>query len=123
MIKNTKPLAPLMVLIALSLSTASSASMADDQEGAQVNSVSTTLLQAVSIAEQATSSQAFEAELERENGIWVYDIETTRTDGRQYEVRIDANNGEVIRKRLEDDYDDELRLNQVFRLIFSILAW
>lgn len=48
-----------------------------------------------------------EAELEiSDNGYVVYDLEVAGDDGNNHEVKVDAGNGEVLHRDLEDESDD-----------------
>ncbi|MCR5877707.1 PepSY domain-containing protein [Phenylobacterium sp. J367] len=52
---------------------------------------------AVAAAEQATGGRAFEADLDTERGVLVYEIDLVK-DGRPMEATIDATSGQVIRQ-------------------------
>lgn len=54
------------------------------------------LAQAVAAAEQALAARAFDAELDRERGRLVYDIDLVK-DGRPVEAKVDALSGKLIR--------------------------
>lgn len=56
------------------------------------------LAQAVATAEQAVGGRAFDAELDRERGVLVYEIDLVK-DGRAVEVHIDAATGRVVRQQ------------------------
>ena len=56
---------------------------------------------------EAQPGRATETELEtNDSGYVVYDIEITGDDGRNHEVTVDAGNGEVLYRELEDEVDD-----------------
>ena len=47
-------------------------------------------------------SRVLEVELEREHGTYVYEIEILTPDGRVEALRVDATDGRVLRRRLDD---------------------
>ena len=60
--------------------------------------------QAVDIALAAVPGRVYELELEKEDGIMVWEVELlSAKDNKEYEVLIDATSGEVINMELEDD--------------------
>lgn len=61
------------------------------------------LNQASAIALQQVPGSIQEAELEKEDGTVVWEIEIAGTDEKRYELNIDANNGNVISKELDED--------------------
>ena len=50
--------------------------------------------------------QVLEAELEREHGQAVYEIEIASTTGAVTEITVDAHSGELLSSKIEDDDDD-----------------
>ena len=60
------------------------------------------LNQASAIALQQVPGAIQEAELDKEDGIVIWEIEITGADEKRYELNIDANNGNVISKKLDD---------------------
>lgn len=62
--------------------------------------------QAIAIALAEFPGEVEEVELEREDGILIYEVEIETADGGETEVEIDANSGEIIEVSLEDDDDD-----------------
>lgn len=56
------------------------------------------LAQAVAAAEQAIGGRAFDAELDREGGVLVYEIDLVK-NGRAVEADVDAASGKVLRHR------------------------
>lgn len=54
---------------------------------------------AVAAAEQATGGRAFEADLDTERGVLVYEIDLVK-DGRPMEASVDATSGRVVRQSL-----------------------
>jgi uncharacterized membrane protein YkoI len=43
-----------------------------------------------------------EVELEKEHGLYIYEIEVLDNEGRVWEMEIDAENGEILKTELED---------------------
>ena len=65
-----------------------------------------TARQAMDIAQAAVPGQIYELELEREQGVMAWEVElVSNSDGKEYEILIDANSGEVIETEMEDDDD------------------
>lgn len=56
---------------------------------------------AIQIARQHVPGLVVEAELKREHGQQIFEIEIVTSDGVRYEVEIDANSGEVIEISLD----------------------
>lgn len=63
--------------------------------------------QAVEIALAEVQGDVQETELDREDGMQVYEIEILTADGVEMEVEINADTGEVLEVDAEDDYTDE----------------
>lgn len=59
--------------------------------------------QAVKIAEDSTSGKASEVELESEDGVVVYEVEITLSDGTEKDVLVDAMTGALSEDREEDE--------------------
>ncbi len=76
----------------------------DDNDEFIYEDVKLTINEAIEIAKKALGgkSQVTEVELEKENGIIVYDIEI-RLDNKEFEIEVDANTGEIISQ--EEDID------------------
>ena len=53
--------------------------------------------QAMQIALQQVPGQVVQAELEVDDGMVIYEIDIRTNDGHKYEVKIDANSGNVIK--------------------------
>ena len=62
--------------------------------------------QAIEIALLEVPGEVQEAELEREDGVMVYEIEILDANGQEFEIEIAADTGEVIEIEAEDDDDD-----------------
>lgn len=63
--------------------------------------------QAVEIALAEVPGDVQETELEREDGMQVYEVEILTADGVEMEIEIDANTGEILEVEAEDDDDDD----------------
>ena len=63
--------------------------------------------QAIEIALLEVPGEVEEIELEREDGMWVYEVEIMSADGQEYEVEIAADTGDVIEVEAEDEDDDD----------------
>lgn len=61
--------------------------------------------QAIEIALAEVKGEVQETELEREHGNLVYEIEILTSEGREMEVEIDAETGEVLEIEAEDEDD------------------
>jgi len=62
--------------------------------------------QAIKIAEDGTSGKATEVELESEDGVVVYEVEVTLSDGTEKEMLVDAMTG-ALSEDSEEDEDKE----------------
>ena len=58
--------------------------------------------QAVEIALADVPGQVVEAELEREDGVVVWEIEVVDSQNQLFEFEIDANSGDILEKELDD---------------------
>lgn len=65
---------------------------------------SVTASQAAAIAEKRIGGIATDVDYERDRRGDYYDVEVRKSNGEEWDVRIDARTGKVIRTRL--DYDD-----------------
>ena len=63
--------------------------------------------QAIEIALLEVPGEVQEIELEKEDGMLVYEVEIINADGEEYEVEIAADTGAVIEVEAEDDEDDD----------------
>lgn len=61
--------------------------------------------QAIEIALNAAPGEVQKSELEREDGVMVYEIEILTAEGFEMEVEIDAGTGDVLEVEVEDDDD------------------
>jgi uncharacterized membrane protein YkoI len=59
--------------------------------------------QAIEIALLEVAGDVQEVELERDDGMMVYEVEIVDAEGQEYEIEIAADTGEVIEVEAEDD--------------------
>ncbi|MCY4334915.1 MAG: PepSY domain-containing protein [Litoreibacter sp.] len=65
-----------------------------------------TMAQAIEIALLEVSGEVQEAELEKDDGVMIYEIEILDANGQEYEVEIAADTGTVIEVEAEDEDHD-----------------
>ncbi len=58
--------------------------------------------QVLAMIEKEQPGDVIEIELERKNGVWVYELELIDTDGRVREFDIDARSGEILKVSFEE---------------------
>jgi uncharacterized membrane protein YkoI len=92
-------------LVAGLLAIAGTAGFATMQANAETPTL--TQAQAVEIALAKVPGEVQETELEREDGVQVYEIEILTADGVEMEVEINADSGEILEIEAEDDYTDK----------------
>lgn len=92
-------------IVASLLAAAGAAGMLTTQANAETPAVSEA--QAIEIALAEVQGEVQETELDREDGMQVYEIEILTADGVEMEVEINAATGEVLEVEAEDDYTDE----------------
>lgn len=92
-------------IVASLLAAAGAAGMLTTQANAETPAVSEA--QAIEIALAEVQGEVQETELDREDGMQVYEIEILTADGVEMEVEINAATGEVLVVEAEDDYTDE----------------
>lgn len=63
--------------------------------------------QAIELALVEVPGEVQETELENEDGKHVYEIEILSADGKEMEVEIDAQTGEILEVEAEDDDDND----------------
>lgn len=90
----------MVVLLAAGVSSAALAWDKEDLERLAAAKIS--LTEAVSIAEKAHQGKAIEAELDDSFGKVVYDVVVVKGD-RFYDLRIDAQTGEILRNTEDKD--------------------
>ncbi len=60
------------------------------------------LQEIISLVSKEESERVLEAELEDENGRYIYEIELLDGDGKVWEYEVDATTGEILSKERED---------------------
>ena len=63
--------------------------------------------QAIEIALLEVPGDVEEVELEKDDGVMIYEIEILGADGQEFEVEIAAADGTIIEIEVEDDHDDD----------------
>lgn len=79
------------------------ASQKGDDSASLIQDASLGVDQAMAIALADVPGNVIEAEIERENGKLIWEIEIVDQQNQVYELEIDANSGEILEKELEDD--------------------
>lgn len=57
--------------------------------------------EAMNIAVGRVPGQIVKVELERENGVWVYEVEIITPQGVKYEVEVDINTGNIVKVEID----------------------
>ena len=87
----------------------------------QVNSVNTDLKTATDLALTAVPGMIVEAELERENGHFVWEIEIVDSNQQRVSVELDGQSGEIIEQQVENgtspDLADILSLDEALSIV------
>jgi len=60
------------------------------------------LAQVIGQLQRQQPGRVLEVELERKHGVWVYEIELLAEDGAVWEFKLDAANGELLKRERED---------------------
>lgn len=102
-----KILLPLLVAMAVLPGTVN----ADDQDRAlqavELGEI-LPLAKILAIVDERFGGRVIEIELDRDDGVYVYEIELVSAQGRLYEVYVNAANGRIIELEAEDEfYDDD----------------
>ncbi len=90
--------------LAIALALTGTQGYADDQDRAlQLREAGEilSLEKILSINEKQIEGHILEVELERENGTLIYELEILDSKGRVWELKIDATNGQIIKRELE----------------------
>lgn len=97
----------LAIAAAMTCAAAYGSAHANENDALAVVATKISITQAIAIAEQHVKGKAARAEYENTKQGWAYDVEVV-SNGRVFDVRIDANKGKVL-SSLEDqvDHDDE----------------
>jgi len=80
----------------------------DDKDRARHALEAGEILQLADILTAATAAhpgRVIEIELERDDGRWVYELELVSSQGRLFEMEVDAASGVVLEVELEEDDD------------------
>lgn len=56
---------------------------------------------AISIATEQVPGEVIKVELDRENGLFIYEVDIVNAQGIKYEVEIDAQTGRILNIRLD----------------------
>ncbi len=72
------------------------------EQGKELLSVKLSMEEAIATAKTQFPGQVLEAELEREDGQVVYEIEIVSTTGVVTEIKVDAESGELLSSKIED---------------------
>lgn len=103
--KFTKIATATTVLLAIAATAYAATTIRNDAAPAIEAKVS--MLQAISIAEQAGNGKATRVEYENTKNGWAYDVEVV-SQAKVFDVRIDADKGTVISSKEDTaDHDDE----------------
>lgn len=81
----------------------------EKSETAAILSAKLSVADAAKTAETETGGKAVEVSIDDEKGIVIYEVETLKADGSEFEVRINAMDGKVIKivKANDEDSDKE----------------
>jgi len=77
----------------------------DDHVRARELSQRGEILSLEKIAERARAThpgKLIDIDLEREHGLWIYEVELLDDQGRVWELKLDARNGELLKKEQDD---------------------
>ena len=102
--KNRKT--ALAIVATAALAGAAYATTTDENDARLALSTTTTLGQAVAIAEQHVKGRAARAELESSDGKLIYEVEVV-TSSKVFDIHINATNG-TVEKVSEDANDDDI---------------
>lgn len=95
-----------VLLVAAGIATAGGLAFAkttgDENDAvADLSKAKITLAQAVSAAEAQAVGKATKADLERERGTVVFDVEVVTADNKVFDVKVDAADGKVLFSKLD----------------------
>lgn len=97
-----KTVIPALVIAAVGVATAAGWAFANQAGGTENDAVADlaaariSLTQAVSAAEAHAAGRATRAELERERGATVFEVEVVTADSKVFDVKVDAVDGRVL---------------------------
>ncbi len=92
--KQARYMAAFLVLSAAIFGTAYAAKVTEN-DALAINTAKTSLIQAITAAEQHVGGKASSADYEQHKGKWVFDIEVVK-DKTVMDVKVDATSGKVI---------------------------
>ena len=76
------------------------------EQGKELLTAKLSMEEAIATAKTNLPGQVLEAELEHEHGQAVYEIEIAGTTGAVTEIKIDAQSGELLSSKIEDNDED-----------------
>ena len=82
------------------------------EQGKELLAAKLSMVEAIAIAKTQFPGQVLEAELEREHDQVVYEIEIASTTGVVTEIKVDAQSGELLSSKVEDDDDHEQKKSE-----------
>jgi len=77
------------------------------EHGTELLAAKLSMVEAIAAAKKQFPGQVLEAELEREDGQRVYEIEIASTTGVVTEIKVDAQSGDVLSSKIEDDHEQK----------------
>ena len=103
--KSTKAVTAGIVTLIAAGTTLVAFSGQDDKDHSPelVNEASVNIDQAMAIALADVPGKVIEAEIEREDGTLVWEIEVLNNQNQVFEFEIDANDGRILEKEQDDD--------------------
>jgi uncharacterized membrane protein YkoI len=93
--------------------SAYAARAAKQEDAFAITSAPVSLVQAIAAAEQHVGGKAAKAELEDENGVWVFGVEVVKDATTLMDVKVDATTGKILSASADaadngsDDHEDE----------------
>lgn len=79
----------------------------DATEHQSFMSSTVSLADAVTAAEAHTNARAMSAEFEREDGVYIFEIELLTVSGAELEAHVDASTGAVLQVETEEDEEQD----------------
>ncbi|RMH32279.1 MAG: hypothetical protein D6690_14070 [Nitrospirae bacterium] len=77
-----------------------------EEKHADLSPIAITLEQAIQTAKTTVPGRVLEAELEKEDGKVVYEVDIAGADGNIHELTVDADSGKVLKNEVEDEDHD-----------------
>ena len=91
-----------LAIAGTSLVTLSGQGKHEELDHALVSQASVTMEQAKAIALAEVSGSVIEVEIEHEDDVLVWEVEVLNAANETYEFEIDANDGRIVKKELDD---------------------